>query len=94
MIKRLLLVSVLVGCAGENPGTSAPSDVPPPAATPEQRRLVGEYLLDGDTLSILEAGGSLSLRTWRDGSMVPVSVGAPDADVLPVFDADGAVSSI
>ena len=61
MFKQLLLITLLAGCAGETREALPAPELPPRAATPEQRVLVGEYLLDGDTLSILEAGGGLRL---------------------------------
>ena len=94
MIKRLLLVSFLAGCAGEAPDASAPPEPAPPAATAEQRALVGEYLLDGDTLSILEAGGELRLLDWRGDSTTPFDPGRGQPLVLPAFADDGGVLAI
>jgi D-alanyl-D-alanine dipeptidase len=94
MIKRLLFLSLLAGCAGEPATTVSGPGAPPPPATPEQRVLVGEYLLDGDTLSILEADGELRLLDWRGDSTTPFTPGAADAPVLPAYAADGSVTGI
>ncbi|HSG48057.1 MAG TPA: M15 family metallopeptidase [Longimicrobiales bacterium] len=94
MVKRLFLVSLLAGCVGETPDALPSAGLPPPAATAEQRQLVGEYLLDADTLSILEAGGGLRLLDWRDNAMTSFAPGASDPQVLPVYDDEGGVSAV
>jgi D-alanyl-D-alanine dipeptidase len=55
---------------------------------------VGEYLLDGDTLSILEAGGGLRLLDWRRNAMTPFSPGVAGPAVFPVYDDDGGVLAV
>ncbi|HKJ03855.1 MAG TPA: M15 family metallopeptidase [Longimicrobiales bacterium] len=94
MIKRFLLVACLAGCAGETPDTPPDPGVPPPAAAADQRVLVGEYLLDGDTLSVLEADGGLRLRDWRGDSVTPFTPGEGEPLVVPAYDADGGVSAL
>lgn len=94
MFKRLFLISLLAGCAAEAPDTRSAPQAPPPAATSEQRVLVGEYLLDSDTLSILEAGGELRLLDWRDNTMTPFSPDAAGPPVFPLYNDDGGVLGI
>ena len=91
MIKRLLLVSLLAGCAGETREAPPSPEPPPPEATAEQRALVGEYAVDGDTISVLEAGGDLRLLDWRLRSVAPLSPGGTDPAVVPVYDDEGGV---
>ncbi|HSG08269.1 MAG TPA: hypothetical protein VLA36_07920, partial [Longimicrobiales bacterium] len=93
MIKRLFLVSLLAGCAAEPP--DAPSrDFLPPDATAEQRVLVGEYVLDGDTVSVLEDHGGLRLLDWRGATVLAFSPGGSNPSVRPVYGEDGGVRAI
>jgi D-alanyl-D-alanine dipeptidase len=94
MIKRLLLVSLLAGCAGETREAVPSPELPPPEATAEQLALVGEYAADGDTISVLEAGGELRLMDWRVHSVAPFSPGGTDPAVAPVYDDEGGVRAL
>jgi len=93
MMKRLVLVSFLAACA-QAPDPSPTAEFLPPDVTAEQRVLVGEYLLDGDTLSVLEEAGTLRILDWRGDSVIPFSPGATHPKVLPVYDDDGGVMGI
>lgn len=94
MMKRLLLLSVLVGCAGDSPAPLVVADSPPPDATAEQRAVVSEYLADGDTVSVLEEGGTLHLLDWSSGTSAPFDPGAEAPEALPVYAPDGSVPSL
>jgi D-alanyl-D-alanine dipeptidase len=68
--RRLPLLTLLIaaGCSSHGtPGTGVPSPAADlgPLVPPVWNRLIGDYGLGGDTLSLLESDGRLRLRDWH-----------------------------
>ena len=66
-LQGLLVLTLLAGCAGEartDAHTTAAVDRPPPPPAEALRPYIGEYA-NGDTISVLEDGGTLRLLRWH-----------------------------
>ena len=89
-LPKLLLISLLWGCAGTPSPDAAPAEGPPPDATPGQRALVGEYLAGPDTFSILEDGGKLAILDWGADTLAALDEGS----ARPVLGEDGILTGV
>ncbi len=72
MKKTWLLVYLVVACAGEDITPDAPPSVAPPDIVDAWRPYIGEYADGGDTVSVLEEDGGLSLLFWH-GERLPLT---------------------
>ncbi len=71
-----IVALVLGGCTSDSPPPAEATGPPPPPPT-QWRPLIGEYAAVGDTVSVLEDGGSLRLLRWH-GTPMDLRVESPD----------------
>jgi len=63
--RQLLVLFLLAGCSGGQPGLPAPSGGAPADVPPAWRQLIGDYSSGRDTVSLLEDRGTLHLLAWH-----------------------------